>query len=132
MKFTTKEELIKQAMKDNACGEIINFIDSCESLQEIINIVDKNTTFWFLVKKYEQFALNIHWDKFSGAEITFIIRALPQFASFCNFDKLDGMDWARLLSKQPKFTYRCDWDKLNTSDLKFLLYYQPQLNIYKK
>ena len=132
MKFTNKAELMNQAIKDNAWGEIINFINSCKDLQEVIKTVDKNTSFWFLVNKYEQFALNRHWDEFSGAELTFIIRALPQFASFCNFDKFDGMDWARLLSQQPKLACRCDWAKLNASNLKFLLYYQPQLNIYQK
>ena len=41
MKFTTKAELMNQAIKDRAYGEIINFIDSCKDLQEIIETAGK-------------------------------------------------------------------------------------------
>ena len=104
MRFTTKDELIEQAIFDGACDKGIEFAKSCKDLQEIFDTIDYNMSWWCLRKGYDQFA-----DRF-------------------NWKKLDGWSWASLLSIQPKFSDRCDWEKLDAADWCCLLRHQPQLD----
>ena len=108
MKFTNKDELIEQAIKDSACDEGIKFAKSCKDLQEIFETIDRSMLRWCIDKGYDQFADRFDWSK------------------------LYGFDWVRLLSVQPQFSDRCDWDKLTDLDWSNLLEIQPQLASYQK
>ena len=108
MKFTTKEELIAQAIQDDACKAGIKFAKSCKDLQEIFETIDANMLFWCLMRGYEQ------------------------FAEYCDWAKLDGDDWSNILSRHPQYYESCDWSKLDWWDWSMLLSRQPQFKKYKK
>ena len=159
MKFTTKEELIAQAIQDDACYTGIEFANSCKSLNEIFETIDKDMRLWCLRKGYEQFAdhakLNefnaVNWrlilidqpqlaekcDKFNEFSVydwRWLLSDQPQLAEKCDkLGKFDACNWRCLLIKQPQFSYRCDkWDEFDFNDWIWLLSYQPQLAAYRK
>ena len=96
MKFTTKEELIEQAIKDGACYEGIEFAKSCKDLQEIFETIDGDMLRWCLINGYDQ------------------------FAEHCDLSILDEFDWVRILKFHPKYADHCDWSKLDKFNLGLL------------
>ena len=113
MIFTTKEELILQAKKDDACKAGIIFAASCKDLQEIIDTIDDEMILWCIRHGYYQFADHCDWGKLDGFDWSLLLRDQPQFADHCDWLKLSGEDWSLLLSDKPKLADHCDWSKLD-------------------
>ena len=103
MRFTTKEELIEQAIKDGACDKGIEFAKSCKDLQEIFETIDKNMLWWCLTNGYDQFAEHCDLSKFSGTEWAVVLQDNPQFADRCDWSKLNDYNWDYLLKDYPQF-----------------------------
>ena len=126
MKFTTKDELILQAIKDGACDKGIKFANSCKDLHEIIETIDDEMRLWCLIHGYKQFADRCDLSKLSSYSWRQLLSYQPQFADYYDWSKLDGWDWSVLLRRHPQFADRCDWSKLSGYSWRMLLRYQPQ------
>ena len=107
MKFNTIDELREQAIKDEACGEGLEWLDKQTSLKEVIKIIPLEYRLFCLGKEYEQFIKD------------------------CDWSKLKGCDWLYLLRRQPQFSIHCDWSKLSDSNWKYLLKFRPKFKKYR-
>jgi hypothetical protein len=125
--FTSKEELLEQALKDNPCSEGYNW--ACKrTFKTIIKRIPLNYRFWCLCKGYVQFEEDCPWHRFKGDDWTILILNQPHLAERCHWEKLSREDWVNLLVEQPQLSENCPWDKLNHYDWTYLLVEQPQLS----
>ena len=128
--FSSKEELLNQAKKDEACEEGLEWANEQESLEFILKEIPMDYRIWCLEKGYSQFLNDCPWEQLKGFIWTYLLSKQPQFSKYCSYwDKLDGEDWSNLLSKQPQLSSFCSfWEKLDRWDWLRLLSSQPQFS----
>jgi len=132
--FSTKRELIKQARKDEACGEGLAWAKKMPSLKKILKEIPFEYRLWCLEQGYMQFKENCEWEKLEGNDWSFLLSMQPQFLSFFCFpyqEKLDGKHWVSLLLLQPHFCSFCDWKKFKANDWAYLLTFKPEFSKFK-
>ena len=103
MIIKTKRDLLRQAKKDRACEEGIEFLEKCKSIKEFFNTAPNEYIFWGLTVEYENFEEYINWEELSEHNWSCLLSEQPKFAKYCDWKKLDGGDWGYLLRKQSQF-----------------------------
>ena len=128
--FSSKEELLSQAEKDEACQKGLDWAKEKDSLESILKEIPLDYRIWCLEKGYSQFLNDCPWEQLKGFIWTYLLSKQPQFSKYCSYwDKLDGEDWSNLLSKQPQLSSFCSfWEKLDRWDWLRLLSSQPQFS----
>lgn len=130
MIFKTKQELLKQARKDGACCDGLEWAEAQESLEEIRKTCPLEWRIWALCNGYDQFAEHMDWNNLSGRYWSWLLSDRPEFAEHCTacsgWKKLNGWRWSELLRVQRQFEVYCEWGKLNDRDWRWLLAVQPQ------
>ena len=132
MKFTTKDELIEQAIFDGACDKGIEFAKSCKDLQEIFARIDSKMLLWCLDMGYEQFAEHCDLSVLDNLDLVAMLEVCPQYADYCDWSKFYGIDWAIILKYHPQYADHCDWSKLSDYNWDLLLPHQPQFEVYRQ
>jgi len=154
--FSSKEELLEQAKKDEACVYGLLWAKEKDSLETILKEIPLDYRLWCLRKGYFQFLNDCPWEKLDeydwsillskqpqllnlcslenldGWHWAYILSKHPKYSNMCSWEKLDGGDWRYLLTRQPQFFEFCKWEKLNNNDWKYLLIHQPQFETFKK
>ena len=128
--FSSKEELLSQAEKDEACKKGLEWAKEKDSLENVIKEIPLLYRIWCLEKGYSQFIDDCPWEELDGFNWTYLLSSQPQLSKFCSYwEKLNEFNWICLLSKQPKFSEFCFyWEQLNEWHWVYLLSSQPKFS----
>ena len=131
MEFRSKDELIKEARKLNACEVALEWAEKQPDLETILRDCCREWRIWCLKKGFVQF-INYSYN-LKNSDWIWLLVYYPQYEyeKYCDWSRFDGADWCFLLSHRPEFAKHCDWNLLDDMlDWYFLLREQPQFVKY--
>ena len=82
--FSSKEELLNQAKKDEACEEGLEWANEKDSLESILKEIPLGYRFWCLERGYVQFLDDCSLEQLNGFNWSYILSSQPQFSEFCS------------------------------------------------
>ena len=133
MQELTKDLLLELMVECEACEESFDYVNSQETIEDVIAFAGYHYTFFFL-SNYPEYSYllpkGLDWYKSNRFILTDLLIKQPQFAAKCDFSILNGYNIASLLSKQPQLSTYCDLDKLEGINWRVLLTNQPQFAVY--